>query len=109
MPTYSGCVPDVFSALANPLRRQILQLLLEQDRSVGELAACFSVGRPAISEHLQVLRQSGLVGEERRGQQRIYHLEGDRLAEVRDWLTPFERYWRTRLKSLNDLLDEENR
>lgn len=100
---------DVFSALANPVRRQILTLLRDGPQAVNELAGEFELGRPAVSEHLQVLRRAGLVREEPRGQRRYYHLEAGPLAEVEDWLHPFERYWRRRMRSLRDVLDEENR
>ncbi len=99
---------DVFSALANPVRRRILILLREGPQAVNELAGEFELGRPAVSEHLQVLRRAGLVREEPRGQRRYYHLEAGPLAEVEDWLHPFERYWRRRMRSLRDVLDEEN-
>ena len=98
---------DVFSALANPVRRQILTSLREGPRAVNDLASQFDLSRPAVSEHLQVLRKAGLVREEPRGQQRFYHLEPLRLAEVDDWLHPFERYWRARMRSLRDMLDKE--
>jgi DNA-binding transcriptional ArsR family regulator len=102
-------VQDIFSALANPVRRQILDSLREGPRAVNDLAGQFELGRPAVSEHLQVLRHVGLVREEPRGQQRFYHLEALPLAEVDDWLHPFERYWRERMKALGEVLDEEAR
>jgi DNA-binding transcriptional ArsR family regulator len=108
-PTYGFGVPDeVFGALANPVRRKLLEMLRDGPRAVNDLAGHFELGRPAISEHLQVLKQSGLVREEPRGRQRFYHLEPLPLAEVGDWLHPFEHYWRANLRSLRDLLDEEN-
>lgn len=100
---------DIFGALANPVRRQILTTLRDGPRAVNDLASQFDLGRPAVSEHLQVLRQVGLVREEPRGQQRFYHLEALPLAEVGEWLHPFERYWRERLRNLRDVLDKENR
>lgn len=99
---------DVFGALANPVRRKLLELLRDGPQAVNELVGQFDLGRPAISEHLQVLRQSGLVREEPRGRQRFYHLEPTPLAEVDDWLHPFEHYWRGNLRALRDLLDQEN-
>jgi DNA-binding transcriptional ArsR family regulator len=99
---------DVFGALANPVRRKLLELLREGPQAVNDLAGHFELGRPAISEHLQVLRQSGLVREEPRGRQRFYHLEPVPLAEVGEWLHPFEHYWRDQLRALRDLLDQEN-
>ncbi len=98
---------DVFTALANPVRRQILDSLRDGPRAVNDLASQFDLGRPAVSEHLQVLRRHHLVREEPRGQQRYYHLEAAPLAEVDDWLHPFERYWRDRMKALADVLDDE--
>jgi len=98
---------DVFAVLANPVRREILSLLRDGPRAVNDLAANFELGRPAVSEHLQVLRRAGLVREEPRGQHRYYHLEAGPLAEVEAWLHPFERFWRTRLRTLRDFLDEE--
>ncbi|UGT56465.1 ArsR/SmtB family transcription factor [Nocardia asteroides] len=99
---------DVFSALANPVRRQLLEALREGPRAAGDLAGRFELSRPAVSEHLAVLRHAGLVREEPRGRHRYYHLDADPLAEVGAWLHPFEHYWRARMGALRDLLDEEN-
>ncbi|MDI1461500.1 metalloregulator ArsR/SmtB family transcription factor [Catellatospora sp. KI3] len=99
---------DVFGALANPVRRQLLYALRTGPLAVNDLVARFALSRPAVSEHLQVLRQAGLVREEPRGRQRFYHLQPQPLAEVGQWLHPFEHYWRERLRSLRDVLDEES-
>lgn len=99
---------DVFAALANPVRRRLLEALREGPRPVNDLAGRFSLSRPAVSEHLQVLRNAQLVSEERRGRQRYYRLEAGPLAEVGQWLHPFEHYWRARLHSLREVLEEEN-
>ena len=99
---------DVFSALANPVRRQLLDALRDGPRAVNDLAGLFVLSRPAVSEHLQVLRLADLVQEEPRGRERYYHLRADRLAEVSEWLSPFEHYWRARLRNLRDVLDEEH-
>jgi DNA-binding transcriptional ArsR family regulator len=69
----------------------------------------FDLGRPAVSEHLAVLRTAGLVREEPRGRHRFYHLQAAPLAEVSQWLHPFEHYWNQRLGALADLLDEESK
>lgn len=98
---------DVFHALANPVRRRLLELLAEAPRNAGALAAEFELSRPAISEHLQVLRRASLVSEETRGRERHYRLAAEPLAEVGDWLRPFERYWRDRLSTLSDYLQEQ--
>lgn len=98
---------DVFAALANPVRRQILASLRDGPRAVNDLASMFALGRPAVSEHLQVLRKAQLVREEPRGQRRFYHLQPLPLAEVGEWLHPFERYWRERMHVLAEVLDAE--
>lgn len=97
---------DVFAVLANPVRRQILACLRDGPRAVNDLAAMFDLSRPAVSEHLQVLRNAQLVREEPRGQQRFYHLEPIPLVEVDQWLHPFERYWRTRMRNIQSTLDQ---
>lgn len=96
----------IFAALANPVRRQVLQLLRELGpRPVTELYGHFDMARPSFSEHLRVLREAGLVRERRAGRQRVYRLEAEPLAEVQHWLHPFERFWRERLTQLSDVLD----
>jgi DNA-binding transcriptional ArsR family regulator len=100
---------DVFAALANPVRREILLQLRRGPRNVTDLASNFDVGRPAVSEHLQILRKAALVREEPRGRQRFYHLDPRPLAEVETWLDAFERYWKQRLHSLEQLLDDEDK
>ena len=99
---------DVFSALANTVRRRILELLRAKPLAAGEIAAAFDLNRPAVSEHLQVLRSVNLIREEARGRQRFYHLNAAALAEVSEWLQPFEHYWRERMRALRDTLNEEN-
>jgi DNA-binding transcriptional ArsR family regulator len=96
----------LFAALASPVRREVLRTLREEGpRSVQDLAARFDMARPSFSEHLRVLREAGLVGERRQGRQRIYRLEAAPLTAIRDWLTPYERFWRERLAGLGDVLD----
>jgi DNA-binding transcriptional ArsR family regulator len=99
---------DVFSALANPVRRRILELLRAEPLAAGAIAAQFDLNRPAISEHLHVLKSVNLVQEEMRGRQRFYHLNATVLAEVSDWLHPFEQYWQQRMSALSDILNEEH-
>ena len=98
---------DVFAVLANPVRRRILELLAGRPRTVSHLVQEFRLRRPAVSEHLQVLRNARLVRDVRRGRERYYHLDASRLIEVEEWLKPFEPYWRERMQTLNDILDEQ--
>lgn len=99
---------DVFGVLANPVRRRLLDALRDGPLPAGELAGRFTLSRPAVSEHLAVLRKARLVTEEPRGRQRYYRLAAEPLAEVSDWLHPFERYWRGRLTALRDLVEGED-
>jgi DNA-binding transcriptional ArsR family regulator len=98
--------PDVFAALASPVRRDLLRLLLSGPTPVNTLAAEFDMRRPSVSEHLKVLRDAGLVVERRNGRQRLYELDARPLRDVSDWLLPYERFWRERLGTLRELLDE---
>lgn len=97
---------DVFAALASPARREVLRLLLDGPRTAGDVAAHFDMRRPSVSEHLRVLREAGLVTERRAGRERRYQLEPQPLMEVRDWLDPYERFWKDRLKNLRDVLED---
>lgn len=97
---------DVFAALASPVRRELLRLLLGAPRTVGDLASHFDMRRPSISEHLKVLRDAGLVSERKLGRERHYRLEGRPLADLQEWLTPYERFWRQSLTALHDVLDD---
>jgi DNA-binding transcriptional ArsR family regulator len=87
----------IFTALANPVRRKLLEILSCQSLSAGELSERFELSRPAVAEHLKVLRDAGLVADEAQGRRRIYRLTAEPLAELGDWLHPFETIWRTRL------------
>jgi len=98
---------DVFAALANPIRREILGQLKRGPRGVTELAERFEIGRPAVSEHLQILRRARLVRDEARGRERYYHLDPRPLVEVGEWLHAFERYLEDRMLALERVLDEE--
>jgi DNA-binding transcriptional ArsR family regulator len=77
---------DVAAALADPVRREILLLLRDRERSAGELAACFDVSRPAVSRHLRVLRECGLVVDEARGRHRLYRLDTTPLEPLEAYL-----------------------
>jgi len=103
-------VPDdlLFTAMANPVRRRLLELLRDGAQTAGSLAAQFDLSRPAVSEHLQILRRAELVREEVRGRERHYHLTAGPLAAVSDWLHPFERFWRDRMRTLSQIMEESD-
>jgi DNA-binding transcriptional ArsR family regulator len=93
-------VTDTFEALAEVSRRRILDLLVDAERSVGDLVDHLSLNQPAVSKHLKVLRTAGLVESRRDAQRRIYRVRSEPLREVDDWLTPYRRGWAARLDAL---------
>lgn len=97
----------VYAAIAHPARRRLLDLLAEGDRPVKALAAPFAMSRPAVSQHLKVLLDAGLVAERRAGRERLYRLRPERLREVHLWLGRYERFWRDHLERLGRYLEEE--
>jgi DNA-binding transcriptional ArsR family regulator len=84
----------------------MLDLLVEADRSVNTIAGQFQMSRPAVSQHLRILLDAGLVAEQRHGRERRYRLVPARLAAVRDWLAHYERFWDDHLQRLQKLLSK---
>jgi DNA-binding transcriptional ArsR family regulator len=97
---------QVFTALANPTRREVLRLLLDGPRTAGDLASHFDMRRPSVSEHLRVLREAGLVSERKVGRERHYQLQGGPLLELGEWLHPYEQFWRERLAALREVVEK---
>jgi DNA-binding transcriptional ArsR family regulator len=95
-----------YAALAEPSRRQILDLLRERERSVGDLVARLDLSQPGVSKHLRVLREAGLVDVRPDGKRRWYGLRATPLAEVADWLEPYRGHWSARLDALEHHLEE---
>src|SRR5215467_9816297 len=107
MVTVSGARRDVvFRAVADPTRREILRLLRNGRRSVGDLASNFTQSRPAISKHLRLLRVAGLVVTHERGTTRLCELNAKPLRAIDDWLRNYEAPWRTSLRSLKRYVEE---
>jgi DNA-binding transcriptional ArsR family regulator len=94
----------VFGALADPTRRAILARLTAGDATVTELAAPFSVSQPAISRHLKVLEEAGLISRRRRATARLSHLEAEPLREATAWLARYQEFWDERYDRLDALL-----
>lgn len=94
----------VFSALADPTRRAILNRLKEGDATVAELAAPFNVSQPAISRHLKVLERAGLISRRRRATANLSHLEAKPLKEATEWLARYQEFWDERYERLDALL-----
>jgi DNA-binding transcriptional ArsR family regulator len=96
-----------FTAIAEPARRQILELLRERERSVNELVQRLKLCQPGVSKHLRVLREAGLVRVRPDGRRRWYGLRAEPLAELDQWLAPYREYWGGRLDALEQHLDRQ--
>lgn len=97
---------DAFNAVAEPRRREILDVLARGERPVNDLVALLGVAQPVVSKHLRVLREVGLVEVRDQGRQRLYRLNGEPLKPIHDWVKNYEQAWNERYDTLDDLLDE---
>jgi DNA-binding transcriptional ArsR family regulator len=95
-----------FEVVAEPNRRRLLDLLRDDERSVNDLVAELSISQPAVSKHLRVLRDAGLVDVRSEAQRRLYRLRPEPLREIDEWLTPYRRLWAARLDDLERHLDQ---
>jgi DNA-binding transcriptional ArsR family regulator len=98
-----------FDVLAEPNRRAILDLLRDGERAVGDLVDRLDVSQPAVSKHLRVLKEAGLVEARTDAQRRLYRICPEPLEALDDWLEPYRRYWTTRLDQLESHLDRRRR
>ena len=99
---------DIFQAIADPTRRAILDQLQQGEQPVKQLAEPFAISLPAISQHLHVLCDVGLVTQQRNGRQRIYRLNPTPLKQVSDWVSQYEQFWKTKLDALGEYLEEQS-
>jgi DNA-binding transcriptional ArsR family regulator len=97
---------DPFNAVAEPKRRQVLEVIGNSELSVNEIVKKLGWTQPMVSKHLGVLKQVGLVQERRVGRQRLYRVNAERLRPIFEWLAPFGRYWIERFDRLDQLLEE---
>ena len=97
---------DPFNAVAEPKRRQVLEVLGTQELSVNELVERLGWNQPMVSKHLGVLKEVGLVSERRVGRQRLYRVNAERLKPIYDWVAPFERYWSESYDRLDEILED---
>ena len=100
---------DVFQALADPTRRAIVDLLAEQPLTVNGVAEHFNISRPAISRHMKILAECGLVEVRQRGRERYCEVQWDKLHEVSDWVERYRQLWEQRLDRLDEYLKELQR
>jgi DNA-binding transcriptional ArsR family regulator len=93
---------DIFNAVAEPRRREILTLLVVQEREVGEIVALLKVDQPSVSKHLRVLRDVGLVHVRRNGRHKLYRTNAEALKPMHEWTRFFERYWSHQLHRIKE-------
>lgn len=99
---------DVFDAIADPTRRRLIHLLAEaEELPLHELTTHFEMGRTAVSKHLTILKEAGLVLDQKVGRETRFRLDAAPLSEVQDWLAFYSKFWKTNLLRLNQLLEEE--
>ena len=96
---------DVFNAVAEPRRREILDLLADGELPVNELVERLGLAQPQVSKHLRVLREVGVVAVREEGRQRLYRLNGSALKPIHDWVASYERLWSERFEALDAVLD----
>ena len=97
---------DAFNAVAEPRRRQILDVLAGGERPVNDLVAVLGLPQPQVSKHLRVLREVGAVAMREDGRQRLYRVNGPALKPIHDWVKDYERLWSDRFELLDDVLDD---
>jgi DNA-binding transcriptional ArsR family regulator len=97
---------DTFNAVAEPRRREILDVLMDGERSVGDLVDLLGLAQPQVSKHLRVLREVGAVDVRGDGRLRLYRLNGAALKPIHDWVKRYERTWAERFALMDDVLEE---
>lgn len=95
---------DVFQAIADPTRREILCLIAEEPLNLNSIAENFDMSRPAVSQHIKVLDESGLVAMWKKGRQRFCYIRPQKMKEVDQWLEPFRQLWEDRFDQLDQVL-----
>ena len=97
---------DAFNAVAEPRRRQILDVLAGGERPVNDLVTLLGLAQPQVSKHLKVLREVGLVSARDEGRRRVYRLNGAPLRPIHDWVKNYEQAWEERFEALDEVLEE---
>ncbi|MEH7274261.1 ArsR/SmtB family transcription factor [Neobacillus vireti] len=96
---------DVFQAIADPTRREVLKLLAEKELPISEITSHFSISRTAIAKHLQVLSEAELVSGRKVGREKIYRLHPEPLTELKRWLAFYEKFWENKLSILKHIVE----
>ena len=96
---------DVFQAIADPTRREVLRLLAEKELPISEITSHFSISRTAIAKHLRILSEAELVSGRKVGREKIYRLHPEPLVELKQWLAFYERFWENKLSILKHIVE----
>ncbi len=96
---------DIFQAIADPTRRELLSMLAEQEMPVTAISAQFPISRTAVSKHLHILSEAGLVTERKAGRETRYKLQPEALLELKQWLSYYERFWDKKLAALRSFVE----
>ncbi|MFX3626115.1 MAG: ArsR/SmtB family transcription factor [bacterium] len=97
---------DVFQAIADPTRRNIISMVATDPQNLNSIAENFDMSRPAISQHIKYLEECGIIKIEQKGRERIVYVQPRKMKEIDDWLQPFKRLWEERFDRLDKLLEE---
>ena len=98
---------DVFQVIADPSRRQMLQLLMKDSSTINSLAENFDISRPAVSKHIKILYNAGFISIQDIGRERHCMLKKDGFNELQEWINYFDKFWATKLKKLESLLQQK--
>ncbi|WP_338447809.1 metalloregulator ArsR/SmtB family transcription factor [Niallia oryzisoli] len=98
---------DVFQAIADPTRREVLRLLAKEELPISKITSHFSLSRTAIAKHLHILTEAELVKGRKVGREKIYQLHPEPLTEVKDWLSYYERFWNNKLSMLKFIVEND--
>lgn len=97
---------DVFQAIADPTRREILNMIAHQSLNLNAISANFDVSRPAISQHIKILEECGLIMIKEQGRERYCEAKLQKLSEVADWIEPFRQMWKSRFDRIDAIVEE---
>jgi len=100
---------DTFQAIADPSRRQILHLLSKDSMTINSLAENFNMSRPAVSKHIKILNEAGFIAIEDIGRERHCVLKQEGFDKLQEWINYFDKFWATKLKKLESLLNQRNK
>lgn len=101
-----NATPDIFQAIADPSRREILMLLTKEKHTINALAGNFDMSRPAVSKHVKVLYDAGLIAITDHGRERYCELKADGFDDIKEWLNYFDKFWHQKLQNLENLLNK---